>query len=119
MIHRDDVASALEAVMLRGDPGRTYNAVDDEPVLQGAFLEFLARETGLPLPPVAEPMAGPSTRKRGTTHKRVSNRRLSEELGWKPQFPSYREGYAADIAACVAHPGAVWPSGADRPMMGP
>jgi nucleoside-diphosphate-sugar epimerase len=64
-------------------------------------------------------MAGPSTRKRGTTHKRVSNRRLSEELGWKPQFPSYREGYAADIAACVAHPGAVWPSGADRPMMGP
>ena len=119
MIHRDDVASALEAVILRGDPGRTYNAVDDEPVLQGAFLEFLAQETGLPLPPVAEPMAGPSTRKRGTTHKRVSNRRLSEELGWKPRFPSYREGYAADITACVANPGAVWPSGADRPMMSP
>ena len=119
MIHRDDVASALEAVILRGDPGRIYNAVDDEPILQGTFLEFLARETGLPLPPVAEPMAGPSTRKRGTTHKRVSNRRLSEELGWKPRFPSYREGYAADIAACVANPGAVWPSGADRPILSP
>lgn len=108
MIHRDDVASALEAVMLRGDPGRIYNAVDDEPVLQGAFLEFLAQETGLPLPPLAEsadPTGTIPVRKRGTTHKRVSNRRLQEELGWRPQFSSFREGYAEAIAAVISSPG--------------
>jgi nucleoside-diphosphate-sugar epimerase len=102
------VASALEAVMLRGNPGQIYNAVDDEPVLQGAFLEFLAQETGLPLPPLAE-SADPSrtipVRKRGTTHKRVSNRRLQEELGWRPQFSSFREGYAEAIAAVLSSPG--------------
>jgi nucleoside-diphosphate-sugar epimerase len=108
MIHRDDVASALEAVMLRGDPGRIYNAVDDEPVLQGAFLEFLAQETGLPLPPLAEsadPTGTIPVRKRGTTHKRVSNRRLQEELGWRPQFSTFREGYAEAIAAVISSPG--------------
>ncbi len=119
MIHRDDVASALEAVMLRGEGGRIYNAVDDEPVLQGRFLQFLADQTGLPLPPPADPTEGPSTRKRGTTHKRVSNRRLREELGWNPRFPTYREGYAAAIAALVANPGAVSPSSAEGPMMAP
>ena len=122
MIHRDDVASALETVVLRGEPGRTYNAVDDEPVLQGDFLRFLAESTGRPLPPVA-PAADPGgsipARKRGNTNKRVSNRRLREELGWTPRFPTYREGYAEAIAALVATPGAVSPSGADGPMMGP
>jgi nucleoside-diphosphate-sugar epimerase len=108
MIHRDDVASALEAVMLHGEAGQTYNAVDDEPVLQGEFLRFLATETGLPLPPLAEsadPTRTISVRKRGTTHKRVSNRRLQEELGWKPQFPTFREGYAGAIAAVISSPG--------------
>ncbi len=105
MIHRDDVASALEAILLRGEPGRIYNAVDDEPVLQGEFLRFLATETGLPLPPLAESAEPIPTRKRGTTHKRVSNRRLREELGWQPRFPTFREGYAEAIAAVIASPG--------------
>jgi nucleoside-diphosphate-sugar epimerase len=105
MIHRDDVASALETILLRGEPGRIYNAVDDEPVLQGEFLRFLATETGLPLPPLAESAEPIPTRKRGTTHKRVSNRRLREELGWQPRFPTFREGYAEAIAAVIASPG--------------
>jgi len=27
--------------------------------------------------------------------KRVSNRRIREELGWEPRYPTYREGLAA------------------------
>jgi nucleoside-diphosphate-sugar epimerase len=108
MIHRDDVASALEAILLHGEAGRTYNAVDDEPVLQGEFLRFLATETGLPLPPLAEsadPARPIPVRKRGITHKRVSNRRLREELGWQPRFPTFREGYAEAIAAVISSSG--------------
>lgn len=122
MIHRDDVASALEAVLLRGQPGRIYNAVDDEPVLQEDFLRFLAESTGRPLPPLTDP-ADPAEsipiRKRGNTNKRVSNRRLHDELGWRPEFPTYREGYAVAIAALVGTPGAVSPSGAEGAMIAP
>jgi len=34
----------------------------------------------------------------------VSNRRLQEELGWRPQFSSFREGYAEAIAAVISSP---------------
>lgn len=102
--------------MLHGEAGQTYNAVDDEPVLQGAFLEFLAHQTGLPLPPMAEsadPTGTIRVRKRGTTHKRVSNRRLREDLGWKPEFSTFREGYAGPIADLISSPG----SSVQRPAL--
>jgi nucleoside-diphosphate-sugar epimerase len=35
----------------------------------------------------------------------VSNRRLREELGWQPRFPTFREGYAEAIAAVICSPG--------------
>ena len=117
-----DVASALEAVLLRGQPGRIYNAVDDEPVLQEDFLRFLAESTGRPLPPLTDPADAPgsiSARKRGNTNKRVSNRRLRDELGWRPEFPTHREGYSGAIAALVGTPGAVSPSGAEGAMIAP
>jgi nucleoside-diphosphate-sugar epimerase len=102
MIHRDDVASALEAVLHRGQPGRIYNAVDDEPVTRDDFLGYLSRATGLPMPTAAESGGSVPTRKRGSTNKRVSNRRLREELGWSPNFPTWREGYAEAIAGVVS-----------------
>ena len=100
MIHRDDVASAIEAILFRGGPGRVYDVVDDQPVLQREFLRFLAESTGLPMPGM---VAGPGpARRRGLTNKRVSNRRLRDELAWIPGFPTYREGYAEAIAALVS-----------------
>lgn len=95
--HRDDVAGAVAAALEGGVPGRTYNVADDEPVTQRGFLTWLAAELGRPLPDVAEP-GETRPRKRGATNKRVSNRRLREELGWAPRFPSFREGYAAAVA---------------------
>jgi len=98
MIHRDDVARALSAVLARGRTGEIYNAVDLEPVTQGDFLRWLASETQLPLPPTAPPGEG-SPRKRGITHKRVSAKKLRQETGWEPNFPTFREGYAAELVA--------------------
>ncbi|MBT5707981.1 MAG: hypothetical protein HOI66_16835, partial [Verrucomicrobia bacterium] len=36
-------------------------------------------------------------RKRAITNKRVSNRRLTEELRYSLLYPTFRDGYAADI----------------------
>ena len=93
MIHRDDVAAAVLAAATSGQPGRVYNVTDDEPVRQRDFLEWLAALHGLPMPGPGHGGEGRSTT-RARTDKRVSNRRLREELGWRPTFPTYRQGYA-------------------------
>ena len=102
MIHRDDVASALVTVLDHGEPGAIYNCVDDTPVTQTEFLGWVAARLGRPLPP-SVPEPEPGTRKRGVSHKRVSNARL-RALGWVPGFPSWREGYGPwvdDVLASV------------------
>ncbi|MFM1944622.1 MAG: hypothetical protein RI897_3604 [Verrucomicrobiota bacterium] len=92
MVHRDDIVGAVMAVLERGREGEVYNVCDDEPVQYGDFVTWLARRMGLPVPPYAveESLV---RRKRGLTNKRVSNRKLREELGWEPRYSSYREGY--------------------------
>ena len=35
--------------------------------------------------------------KRGLTNKRVSNRRLKMELGYQFKYPTFRQGYTAEI----------------------
>lgn len=93
MVHRDDVAGAVIAAIARGRPGRVYNVTDDEPVRQRDFLGWLAARHGLPMPGAAS-MASPRPTRRARTDKRVSNRRLREELGWVPRFPTFRHGHA-------------------------
>ncbi len=95
MIHRDDVIRAILAALEHGRPGEIYNAVDDAPVTQAELFGWLARTLNRPLPPSAP--AAP--RKRGVTSKRVSNQKLCEELGWRPHYPTFREGFTAELAA--------------------
>ena len=96
MIHRDDVVGAAIAALERGEPGHIYNAADNEPVSQLQFFQWLSERLHRPLPPFAT-VEENANRKRGLTNKRVSNRRLREELGCGLRFPSFREGYAAEI----------------------
>ncbi len=96
MIHRDDVAGAIIAALERGRPGEIYNVVDDEPVSQLAFFEWLAAKLNRPLPP-AGAVPGPDARRRGVTNKRISNQKLKAELGYRCKYPTFREGYGAEI----------------------
>ena len=99
MVHRDDVASAVRTVAeapVASVAGRVFNVVDDEPVPQGEFVTWLAHEYGKPVPPVASEEEN-AARKRGLTHKRVSNRRLRTETGWIPALGTFREGYRRTI----------------------
>jgi nucleoside-diphosphate-sugar epimerase len=101
MIHRDDAVRALLAALERGGGGEVYNVVDDEPVTQRDFFLWLARELGRELPPVATE-AENAGRKRGLTNKRVSNRKLKLALACELKYPTFRQGYAAEIAGLPA-----------------
>ena len=96
MIHRDDVVGAIIAALKSGRPGEVYNAVDDEPVTQLGFFQWLSGPLGKELPPSA-PEDAEAVRKRGVTNKKVSNRRLKMELGYQFKYPTFRQGYTAEI----------------------
>lgn len=96
MIHRDDVAGCIIAALKNGRSGEIYNAVDDEPVSQLKFFEWLAAELERPLPPKV-PADAEVWRKRGVTNKHVSNAKLRAELKYAFKHPNFRNGYGAEI----------------------
>jgi nucleoside-diphosphate-sugar epimerase len=96
MIHRDDVVAAIIAALERSAPGEIYNVADDEPVTQREFFAWLSDKLTMP-PPLVAPEAE-SGRKRGVTSKRVSNRKLRLELKCELKYPTFRQGYSAEIA---------------------
>jgi nucleoside-diphosphate-sugar epimerase len=65
--------------------GGVFNVSDSTPLSQIECYRELGRMFGRPLPP-----AGPRDpdRKRGWTHKRVSNGKL-RATGWQPEYPSF------------------------------
>jgi nucleoside-diphosphate-sugar epimerase len=96
MIHRDDLIGVIIAALESGQTGQTYNAVDDEPVTQLNFFEWLAEALGKGLPPLATADEA-STRRRGLTNKKVSNHNLKRELGYQFKHQNFRQGYEAEI----------------------
>lgn len=94
-IHRDDAVGAILHFLRRGAEnfsGRLFNVVDDTPITQRQCYEELAAYFGLPVPPLALP---DPDRKRGWTHKIVSNSAL-RATGWEPLFPSFLSAMGKD-----------------------
>ncbi|HEX5379586.1 MAG TPA: SDR family oxidoreductase [Phenylobacterium sp.] len=101
-IHVDDLAAGLEASIARPRAGGIYNLCDDEPASNSDVVAFAARLLGVE-PPPETPLdlqaLSPQARRFYAESKRVSNARAKGELGWRPAYPSYREGLAAILAA--------------------
>jgi nucleoside-diphosphate-sugar epimerase len=101
-VHVDDIATALRASLARPAAGRIYNVCDDEPCAPQDVIAEAARLLGV-APPPEEPFGtaavAPGSRRFFTESKRVSNARAKAELGWRPAYPSYREGLRAILAA--------------------
>lgn len=101
-IHVDDLAAGLDASMARPRAGGVYNLCDDEPAPNSEVVAYAARLLGMEPPPETpldlEAMR-PQARRFYAESKRVSNARAKAELGWRPVYPSYREGLAAILAA--------------------
>jgi nucleoside-diphosphate-sugar epimerase len=101
-IHVDDVAQALRLSMDRPDPGRVYNLADDEPAPPEDVVAFAAELLGVPVPPEVpfeSADLSPMARSFYGESKRVSNRRIKDELGVQLAFPDYRAGLRAVLAA--------------------
>ena len=96
MVHVDDLAAACAMLATRTGVHGIYNAADNEPVTHTGFFEWLSARLGRPMPPPEEPGARVG-RKRGQTHKRVSNARLRALDGTWLAHPTFREGYEEEL----------------------
>lgn len=96
MIHRDDAVGAIIAALKHSPVSQVFNVVDSEPVSQLDCFQWLAAKRGRPLPPSA-PADAETSRRRGVTNKRVSNQRLKKILGYEFKYPTFRQGYTAEI----------------------
>lgn len=84
-IHRDDAARAILQLADQRPRGQIFNVSDSQPLRQIDCYRHLAEWLNRPMPP-----CGPRdlNRKRGWTHKQVSNAKLLD-TGWQAQFPCY------------------------------
>lgn len=101
-IHVDDIAGVLQASINRPDPVAIYNVCDDDPCPPADVLAHAAELLGLPLPPgvpIEEAEMTPMARSFYAESKRVRNDRMKTDLGVTLQYPTYREGLAALLAA--------------------
>lgn len=97
-IHVDDAASGVLASLDRPRPGRAYNLADDDPSSMEEVLLAAAERMGLPPPPetdLDDPSVSEAMRGFYLDSKRVSNARAKAELGWRPLYPTWREGLEA------------------------
>jgi nucleoside-diphosphate-sugar epimerase len=99
LIHVDDAADIASTISEYVVPPETLIVSDGNPVLRGDFYRELARQLNAPPPQFAPPPANSSAAERGSTDKRVSNRKLMALYCRPLQFPTYREGLAAIVAA--------------------
>ncbi len=109
-IHRDDIAAAVLAAMTQdAEPGvqrgvRVLNLSDDEPAANAQVVTHASGLLGAPLPPLV-PFAtalaamSPMGRSFWAENRQVASRKTQERLGLRWQYPTYREGLAAVLAA--------------------
>jgi nucleoside-diphosphate-sugar epimerase len=101
-IHVADIARVLEASITRPNPGRAYNLCDDNPAPPQEVIAFACTLLGVeapPLVPFAQAELSPMGRSFYRDNKRVANRRIKEELGVALEFPDYKAGLRALLAA--------------------
>ncbi|WP_338446706.1 SDR family NAD(P)-dependent oxidoreductase [Pelagerythrobacter marensis] len=97
-VHVDDIVSGVLAALEA--PAGAYNLADDLPASQNAVVEEACRLLGRDPPPLLTPdEAGLSVMARGfyAENRRIANGKARRVLGWRPRYPTFREGLAALI----------------------
>jgi nucleoside-diphosphate-sugar epimerase len=94
LVHRDDICAAIWAAFAApvGTANLVLNVADDGAAPRAEVAGWLAAQLGRPPPQfTTEAAAG---RGHLTPDRIVANDRAKAALGWRPQFPTFREGYA-------------------------
>ena len=97
-VHVDDIATGLEAMMLRPEVTGVFHLCDDGPAPPQDVTAFAAELLKLPVPDAVDfETADLSAMARSfyAECKRVSNARAKSALGWFPKYPDYRAGLTA------------------------
>jgi 2-alkyl-3-oxoalkanoate reductase len=107
-IHIEDAAAAAVAALERGSAG-VYNITDDEPAAVSEWLPYLAEAVGAKTPMtvptwLARLMAGSVAVRWMTEGRGSSNANAKRELGWRPRWSSWREGFRGGLAPVSPRP---------------
>jgi 2-alkyl-3-oxoalkanoate reductase len=101
LIHIEDAVAATAVAVERGRPG-IPNVVDDQPAPVREWLPVLASALGAK-PPRRIPrwlgrlLAGEMATLMMTDARGASNEKAKRELGWKPHYASWRQGFAQGL----------------------
>ena len=103
-IHIDDVVAALRASIAYPKPSAIYNVADDLPSPPDEVISYAAQLLGME-PPLLEDIKTAEMSDIGRSfymeNKRVSNRRLKDELGVTLKYPNYRVGLRALLKSAI------------------
>jgi nucleoside-diphosphate-sugar epimerase len=95
-IHIDDLIDVLDLLAIEGQPGAVYNVADDEPTRARDFYGEIHERLGLEPPQFfSKAMAlaagmDPSVVGMASASVRLSNQRITQELGLSLRYPSFR-----------------------------
>ena len=100
-VHIEDAAAATAAAVERGRPG-IYNVVDDDPAPVREWLPVLASALDAKPPRriprwLARLAAGEAAAAMMTDVRGASNAKAKRELGWRPAYASWRQGFAQGL----------------------
>ena len=102
-VHRDDIADALFRVLATGSAENSgiYNLADDGGAPKREVVGWLAEQIGAGTPGFDPERTSSRLRRRGGSmpDRRIANGRFKAVFGWRPRYPTYREGYAAIFRA--------------------
>ena len=100
--HVDDIAEVTHLALTRGLDGQIWNVADDEPAPPQDVIAYAAKLLGVDPPPEEpfdEARLSPMAASFFMDEKRVSAAKAKALLGFKPAYPTYREGLDALAAA--------------------
>jgi nucleoside-diphosphate-sugar epimerase len=100
-VHVEDAATATVAAIERGAPG-VYNVVDDEPAPMREWVPAFAAAIGAPrpmrIPLWLTRVLGGKMAVRAADLRGASNEKAKRELGWRPRYPTWRQGFREALA---------------------
>jgi nucleoside-diphosphate-sugar epimerase len=101
-IHVDDIGAVLAAAIDRPEAGPIFNVADDEPAASSDVVAFAAGLLGIfppPLTRIEDADLSDMAKSFWAENKRISPRRIKEELEVALSYPTYREGLRALFVA--------------------